>query len=124
MVHVAPPQHPTGEGGGTGKRPLTPLAFLASAVPPAASAVTPELAHAQEHDHDHGHDHQVVPSDPALRVKALESLLVETGLVDRAALDALVDTYEHKVGPRNCPGVVALAWSPSALMHDCCTRQS
>jgi len=45
-----------------------------------------------------------------LRVKALESLLVEKGLVDPAALDALVDTYEHKVGPRNGARVVARAW--------------
>jgi nitrile hydratase len=88
--------------------------FLAAAVTVAGAAVTPELAHAQEHDHDHGHDHQVVPSDPALRVKALESLLVEKGLVDRAALDALIDTYEHKVGPRNGARVVARAWSDSA----------
>ena len=67
-------------------------------------------AHAQ----DHGHDHQAVPSDPALRVKALESLLVEKGLVDRAALDALVDTYEHKIGPRNGARVVARAWVDAA----------
>jgi nitrile hydratase len=60
---------------------------------------------------DHDHDHQAVPSDPALRVKALESLLVEKGLVDRAALDTLVDTYEHKVGPRNGARVVARAWT-------------
>ena len=66
-----------------------------------------------EHDapgHDHGHDHQVVPSDPALRVKSLESLLVEKGLVDPAALDALIDMYEHKIGPRNGARVVARAW--------------
>src|SRR6202043_1553777 len=62
------------------------------------------------HDHDHHHDHQVVPSDPTLRTKALESLLVEKGLVDRTALDALVDTYEHKIGPRNGARVVAKAW--------------
>src|SRR5580692_9989390 len=60
--------------------------------------------------HQHEHDHQVVPSDPALRTKALESLLVEKGLVDPAALDALVDRYEHKVGPRNGARVVARAW--------------
>ena len=60
--------------------------------------------------HDHDHDHQVVPSDPALRVKALESLLVEKGLVDPAALDALIDAYEHKIGPRNGARVVAHAW--------------
>jgi nitrile hydratase subunit alpha len=88
--------------------------FLAAAVTAAGAAVTPELAHAQEHDHDHGHDHQVVPSDPALRVKALESLLIEKGLVDRAALDALIDTYEHKVGPRNGARVVARAWTDPA----------
>ena len=56
------------------------------------------------------HVHQDVPSDLTLRVKALESLLVEKGLVDPAALDALVDTMEHKVGPRNGARVVARAW--------------
>src|SRR6266566_4728101 len=84
--------------------------FLTAAVTAAGAAVTPDLARAQEHDHDHDHDHQVVPSDPALRTKALESLLVEKGLVDRAALDALVDAYEHKIGPRNGARVVARAW--------------
>ena len=59
---------------------------------------------------DRGHEHQVVPSDLTLRVKALESLLVEKGLVDPAALDALIDTFEHKVGPRNGARVVARAW--------------
>ena len=63
--------------------------------------------------HDHDHDHQALPSDPALRVKALESLLVAKGLVDRAALDELIDTYEHKVGPRNGARVVARAWTDS-----------
>ncbi len=56
------------------------------------------------------HDHQEAPSDPALRVMALESLLVEKGLVDPAALDALIDTFEHRVGPRNGARVVARAW--------------
>ncbi|HEY1240853.1 MAG TPA: nitrile hydratase subunit alpha [Bryobacteraceae bacterium] len=67
--------------------------------------------HHHDHDHDHGQD---VPSDLALRVKALESLLVEKGLVDPAALDALIDTYEHKVGPRNGARVVARAWANPA----------
>lgn len=62
------------------------------------------------HTGAHDHDHQAVPSDLALRVKALESLLVEKGLVDPAALDAVVDMYEHKVGPRNGARVVARAW--------------
>lgn len=52
----------------------------------------------------------VVESDPAIRVRALESLLVEKGLIDPAALDALVDTYETKIGPRNGAKVVARAW--------------
>jgi nitrile hydratase subunit alpha len=60
--------------------------------------------------HHHDHDHQAVPSDPALRVKALESLLTEKGLIDPKALDALIDTYEYKVGPRNGARVVARAW--------------
>ena len=64
--------------------------------------------------HDHDHEHQTVPSDLTLRVKALESLLVEKGLVDPAALDALIDTYEHKVGPRNGARVVARAWADPA----------
>ena len=58
--------------------------------------------------------HQIVPSDLALRVKTLESLLIEKGLVDRAALDALVDNYEHKIGPRNGARVVARAWTDPA----------
>ncbi len=65
-------------------------------------------------DHGHDHDHTEPPSDLALRVKALESLLVEKGLVDPAALDVLIDTYEHKVGPRNGARVVARAWSDPA----------
>jgi nitrile hydratase len=64
------------------------------------------------HDHDHNHDeeHTHPPSDLELRVKALESLLVEKGLVDPTTLDALIDTYEHRVGPRNGAQVVAKAW--------------
>jgi nitrile hydratase subunit alpha len=69
------------------------------------------------HDHPHHHhddDGQEPPSDMALRVRALESLLVEKGLVDPAALDAIIETYEHKVGPRNGARVVARAWSDPA----------
>jgi nitrile hydratase len=68
------------------------------------------MAESQDHDHDPDHDHDKVPSDIALRVKSLESLLVEKGLVDPAALDFLIDTYEHKIGPRNGARVVARAW--------------
>jgi nitrile hydratase len=62
------------------------------------------------HDHPGDEHGQHPPSDMELRVKALESLLVEKGLVDPAALDAIVDHYEHKVGPRNGARVVAKAW--------------
>src|SRR5258708_7714423 len=86
--------------------------FLKGVATGAVAAGAPTSAGGQEKQHDH--DHQVVPSDPALRVKALESLLVEKGLVDRASLDALVDTYEHKVGPRNGARVVARAWTDPA----------
>ena len=74
----------------------------------AATLARPNGAGAQQPDA--GHDHQAIPSGPALRVKALESLLVEKGFVDPEALDALVDTFEHKVGPRNGARVIARAW--------------
>ncbi len=61
--------------------------------------------------HDHSHDHTELPSEIELRVKALETLLVEKGLVDPAALDVLIDTYENKVGPKNGAQVIAKAWT-------------
>jgi nitrile hydratase subunit alpha len=64
---------------------------------------------------DDDHDHNAPDSGPSLRVKALETLLAEKGLVDPNALDALVDTYEHKVGPRNGARVVARAWVDPAF---------
>jgi nitrile hydratase len=63
-----------------------------------------------DHDHSQEDGHQAPPPDVALRVAALESLLIEKGLVDPVALDMLVDTYEHKIGPRNGAKVVARAW--------------
>src|SRR5688572_14974810 len=62
----------------------------------------------------HDHEHSTVPTPMALRVKALESLLVEKGYVDPQALDALVETYESKIGPRNGARVVAKAWADPA----------
>jgi nitrile hydratase len=63
-------------------------------------------------DHPHGHPHgQHPPGDMELRVKALESLLVEKGLVDPAALDAIVEHFAESVGPKNGARVVARAWS-------------
>ncbi|MBT7137801.1 MAG: nitrile hydratase subunit alpha [Rhodospirillaceae bacterium] len=61
--------------------------------------------------HDGDHDHTDPPSEIALRVKALESLLTEKGLIDPAALDAIIETYETKVGPHCGAKVVARAWS-------------
>ena len=83
--------------------------FLKAAMTTAGAAAT-GVIHAQGPARDLGHEHQAAPSDFALRVKSLESLLVDKGLVDRAALDALIDTMEHKVGPRNGGRVVARAW--------------
>ena len=67
------------------------------------------------HHHGHDHDHQHVPSDISLRVKALESLLVEKEMVDAAALDEIVDSFENRVGPRNGARVVARAWADPAF---------
>ncbi len=61
--------------------------------------------------HDLDHPHTVLPSDPALRVKALETLLTEKGLINPATLDEIIDTYENKIGPKNGAAVVAKAWS-------------
>jgi nitrile hydratase subunit alpha len=85
----------------------TQRGFLGPTVVATCAAATQNLAHPVEN----GHAHQTLPSDLALRVKALESLLLEKGTVDPAALDAIVDTYEHKVGPRNGARVVARAWT-------------
>lgn len=82
--------------------------FLKGAAAGVVAITTASTMHAQDQAHDH--DHQVVPSDPALRTKALESLLVEKGIVDPKSLDALVDAYENKIGPRNGARVVAHAW--------------
>ncbi len=82
--------------------------FLKAALTAAGGATT--SSYAQVQGGGRGPRQQAVPSDPALRVKSLESLLVEKGLVDPKAVDALIDTYEHKIGPRNGARVVARAW--------------
>jgi nitrile hydratase len=58
----------------------------------------------------HDHNHTEPPPEVELRVKALESLLTEKGLIDPAALDLLIDAYETKIGPRNGAKIVARAW--------------
>ena len=66
------------------------------------------------HSHSHSHEgedaHSLLPSDPELRVKAIESLLLSKGLIDPNTLDELIDTYENKIGPQNGAKVVAKAW--------------
>lgn len=62
------------------------------------------------HD-DHDHPHALLPPDPALRVRALETILTRKGLIDPAALDEIIDTYQNRIGPRNGALVVARAWS-------------
>ena len=88
--------------------------FLKGAAAGAAGMIGRAEGHAQE-ARQQERDHQAVPSDPALRVKALESLLIEKGMVDPATLDAIVDTYETKVGPRNGARVIARAWVDAAF---------
>ncbi|MCX7297380.1 MAG: nitrile hydratase subunit alpha, partial [Hyphomicrobiales bacterium] len=72
---------------------------------------------AQDHDHhhhDHDHEHSEL-SETQLRVRALETVLTEKGYVDPAALDAIVEAYETKIGPRNGARVVARAWTNPAF---------
>lgn len=75
------------------------------------------------HDHHDDDDpHALLPPDPALRVRALETLLTRKGLVDPAALDEIIDTYQNRIGPKNGAQVVARAWSDpefrKALLED------
>jgi len=74
------------------------------------------------HTHDHDHDHGSELSEAALRVRALETILTQKGYIDPAALDAIIETYETKIGPRNGARVVAKAWTDPAykarLMSD------
>ena len=66
------------------------------------------IAESDNHSHDHAHSH--LPSDPELRVKAVETLLLNKGLIDSKTLDELIDTYENRIGPKNGANVVAKAW--------------
>ncbi|GIS09562.1 MAG: nitrile hydratase subunit alpha [Alphaproteobacteria bacterium] len=63
-----------------------------------------------DHHHQHDHAHSHLPSDPELRVKAVETLLLNKGLIDSKTLDELIDTYENRIGPKNGAKVVAKAW--------------
>ena len=65
---------------------------------------------AMSHPHDHDDEHSEL-GDTELRVRALQTVLTEKGYIDAAALDAIVDTYQTRVGPRNGARVVARAWT-------------
>ena len=74
--------------------------------------MTSKKEHNHNHSHHHKHEdaHSHLPSDPELRVKAIETLLLRKGLIDSETLDELIDTYENKIGPQNGAKVVAKAW--------------
>lgn len=65
--------------------------------------------------HDHAEPHSLLPSDPELRNRALETILVQKGLVDPEALNALIETYQNDIGPQNGARVVARAWADPAF---------
>lgn len=67
--------------------------------------------------HNHSHGPEGPWNDMELRVKALETILVEKGYVDPAALDVLIETYEHRIGPKNGARVVARAWTDPAFLE-------
>jgi nitrile hydratase len=68
-----------------------------------------------DHDHHHHHEHGSELSETELRVRALETVLTEKGYVDPKALDAIVEAYQTKIGPRNGAAVVARAWVDPAF---------
>ena len=67
------------------------------------------------HDHHDDDPHRLLPPDPQLQVKALETLLSEKGLIDRAALDAIIDVYQNQIGPQIGAEIVARAWLDPAF---------
>jgi nitrile hydratase len=95
-----------------GDRPVGRRKFMSDAAAGTAGIVaTPHMASAQQTGAlAQRQNQQAVPSEVALRVKALESILVEKGMVDPATIDAVIDLYESKIGPRNGARVIARAW--------------
>ncbi len=71
--------------------------------------------HNHDHNDDHDHDdHSDVPPEVALRAKALQSLLLEKGLIDQASVDRIIEAYEHRIGPHLGAKVIARAWTDAA----------
>ena len=83
----------------------------------ASDDVSDGRGHDVEDDVQEHRDHDAPLTDIELRVRTLESLLVDKGLVDPAALDLLIDRYETKVGPRNGAKIVARAWVDPAYRN-------
>ena len=79
-----------------------------------ASSSSDHPSHGSAHDHDHSHEHSEL-GEMDLRVRALETLLADKGYIEPAALDALIDTYQTRIGPRNGARVVARAWVDAAF---------
>lgn len=75
----------------------------------------PSHEHNHNHEHSHSHEHNHDPSSPAIRVEALEDLLVERGIVDRGRVDDVIERYENDVGPLAGAQVVARAWTDPAF---------
>jgi nitrile hydratase subunit alpha len=75
-----------------------------------------DAAHAHGHEHEHAHEHSELDATE-LRVRALQTILTQKGYIEPAALDAIVDTYQTRIGPRNGARVVARAWSDPAFME-------
>ena len=68
------------------------------------------VEHNHNEHHHHHHDHSLLPEEPELRVKAIETLLLNKGIINSDTVNELIDTYENKIGPRNGAKVVAKAW--------------
>ena len=69
------------------------------------------------HDYDESHVHNLLPAEPALRVKALETILLEKGLMDQQAVDAIIDEYEQRIGPHIGAKIVAKAGNDPAFIR-------
>ena len=98
----------------------TTVSFRTGQAQTPSDVAGPDVAKPDVDNHDHSHDggspsHSLLPSDPALRVKAMETLLTEKGLIDPAAVNAIIDQYEHKLGPKIGAAVVAKAWADPAF---------
>ena len=81
------------------------------------------MAHDHDHDDHHDHEHGSELSEMQIRVRALESILTEKGYVEPAALDAIIEAYETKIGPHNGARVVAKAWSDPGVQAGAARRR-